>query len=161
MSRSFDRGGLLGFVSFILPLILDGIFHKALPSVFAPNTLAMMQREDLRFVDVRWRKRRDRALQVAIFTAFAATFVMAVTTAVRAVVGAVLARNLTPISPISGLLAAPVAIFGARWLSQRRQVQGDVADVLAAQQKQMHEMEAKADNAAKEPELQQTGPATA
>lgn len=34
LSRKCDRTGLIGFLTFILPLILDSIFHAALPAVF-------------------------------------------------------------------------------------------------------------------------------
>ena len=66
ISRSFDRGGMLALFTFILPLILDGIFHGALPRLFAPNTLAMLQRPELTFSAIRRRKRTDRALQLAL-----------------------------------------------------------------------------------------------
>ena len=38
LSRSFDRSGVAGLLSFILPLILDGIFHGAAPALFAPQS---------------------------------------------------------------------------------------------------------------------------
>ena len=59
ISRGFDRPGFRGFVSFILPIILDSIFHAKFPKVFGPNTIASLQRRDT-FVRVRWNKRRDR-----------------------------------------------------------------------------------------------------
>ena len=65
ISRGFDRPGFRGFVSFILPIILDSIFHAKFPKVFGPNTIASLQRRDT-FVRVRWNKRRDRLLQVAV-----------------------------------------------------------------------------------------------
>ena len=43
LSRGFDRPGSLGFATFILPLILDGIFHGLAPKLFSPNTIAMLQ----------------------------------------------------------------------------------------------------------------------
>jgi len=43
ISRGFDRPGFFGFLTFVLPLILDGIFHKAFPKVFGPNTIASLQ----------------------------------------------------------------------------------------------------------------------
>jgi len=64
ISRELDRPGKLGFVSFVLPLILDSIFNKMAPKVFAPNTISMLQREGIGFTDVRRRKRMDRALQI-------------------------------------------------------------------------------------------------
>ena len=61
MSRLFDVGG---FVGFVLPIILDGIFNKLAPWLFAPNNIRMLQRVDMSFAQVAARKRRDRALQV-------------------------------------------------------------------------------------------------
>ena len=69
LSRSLDRSGVRAFLSFIGPLILDGIFHGALPALFAPNTLAMLQKPELTFVHIRWRKRADRAAQLALLAA--------------------------------------------------------------------------------------------
>lgn len=43
ISRGFDRPGVQGFATFVLPLILDGVFHKACPRVFGPNTIASLQ----------------------------------------------------------------------------------------------------------------------
>ena len=66
ISRELDRPGKLGFLTFILPLILDSIFSKILPKVFAPNTISMLQKEGITFTGVRRRKRFDRLGQVAI-----------------------------------------------------------------------------------------------
>ena len=66
ISRGFDRPGALGFATFVLPLILDGIFHGKFPKLFAPNTIAMLQRDGLSFTDVQRRKRLDRAVQLMV-----------------------------------------------------------------------------------------------
>ncbi len=66
ISRDLDRPGKLGFLTFLLPIILDGIFSKMLPKVFAPNTIAMLQRQGITFTGIGRRKRMDRAGQVAI-----------------------------------------------------------------------------------------------
>ncbi|GKY95927.1 hypothetical protein MPSEU_000553300 [Mayamaea pseudoterrestris] len=66
LSRELDRPGKLGFVTFILPIILDSIFHGLAPRLFTPNIIAMMQREEYTFTQVARRKRIDRTLQVAI-----------------------------------------------------------------------------------------------
>ena len=68
ISRELDRPGKLGFLTFILPLILDSIFHKMAPKVFQPNTIAMLQLEGWSFRQVARRKRFDRIGQVAIIT---------------------------------------------------------------------------------------------
>eukprot|EP00908_Phaeocystis_cordata_P022341 Transcript_4762.p1 GENE.Transcript_4762~~Transcript_4762.p1 ORF type:complete len:515 (-),score=176.67 Transcript_4762:94-1638(-) len=136
LSRSFDRSGPLGLLCFILPLILDGIFHGALPQLFAPNTLAMLQKPELSFTHIRWRKRADRALQLALLGA-AAT---AVARVLRAALG-LAARAVTQLlgggagSGVGRLLTAlPVAAAaGAVALFLQRRAGSDVADVLAGQ----------------------------
>lgn len=55
ISREFDRPGAMGFLTFILPLILDGIFNRVAPKIFSPNTIAMLQRDGLSFREVRAR----------------------------------------------------------------------------------------------------------
>jgi hypothetical protein len=64
ISRNMDRPGKLFFVYFILPLILDGIFHKLAPTFFGPNIFAMFQKKDIGFKQIQTKKRLDRALQV-------------------------------------------------------------------------------------------------
>eukprot|EP00555_Chaetoceros_dichaeta_P010260 CAMPEP_0198270948 /NCGR_PEP_ID=MMETSP1447-20131203/47229_1 /TAXON_ID=420782 /ORGANISM="Chaetoceros dichaeta, Strain CCMP1751" /LENGTH=683 /DNA_ID=CAMNT_0043963281 /DNA_START=151 /DNA_END=2202 /DNA_ORIENTATION=+ len=64
VSRELDRPGARGFLSFILPLILDSIFHGILPKIFAPNVIAMLQKDGMSFKALRQRKRMDRAGQV-------------------------------------------------------------------------------------------------
>lgn len=127
LSRSFDRGGLAAFATFILPLILDGIFHSLAPRFFAPNTLAMLQKPELSFGAVRRRKRQDRALQLAILAATATAATQATLAALR------LAVRLPPIASAAplGALAAAAALGLFRRLGARR----DVADVLAMQEK--------------------------
>lgn len=65
ISRNMDRSGKLFYVNFLLPLILDGIFHKLAPKVFGPNIFAMFKRPNITFQQIRRKKRLDRALQVA------------------------------------------------------------------------------------------------
>lgn len=77
LSRGFDRTGVAGFFGFILPLILDSVFHGALPRVFAPNTIAFLQKEGVTFRHIRMRKALDRVMQGAVlgavgFAAFSA-----------------------------------------------------------------------------------------
>mmetsp|Transcript_37247 Transcript_37247/g.105094 ORF Transcript_37247/g.105094 Transcript_37247/m.105094 type:complete len:458 (+) Transcript_37247:47-1420(+) len=63
MSRRFDTGG---FVGFVLPIILDGVFSKAAPWLFGPNNIRLMQNNDLRFSEIARKKLLDRILQVSI-----------------------------------------------------------------------------------------------
>ena len=81
ISRDLDRPGKLGFITFILPLILDSIFNKMAPKIFSPNVISMLQKEGVGFRQVARRKRQDRLLQVALI----GTFMTATVTAARAV----------------------------------------------------------------------------
>ena len=101
ISRGLDRPGFLGFVTFILPIILDSVFHAALPRVFGPNVIASLQ-QDGTFVDVRRRKRRDRLLQVGVIGSCLA----AAGFAAKFAIGHALA---TPLARKRALVAAGVA----------------------------------------------------
>jgi len=68
ISRELDRPGALGFVTFILPIILDAIFHKSFPKIFSPNVITMLQRDDLTFKQVARKKRFDRIGQVLLLS---------------------------------------------------------------------------------------------
>lgn len=69
LSRELDRPGALGFVTFILPIILDAIFNGLAPKFFRPNIIAMLQQEGVTFQQVMRIKRNDRIAQVAILGA--------------------------------------------------------------------------------------------
>ena len=66
ISRDLDRPGLIGAFTFIIPIILDSIFHGINPKLFAPNVISMLQRDDLTFNQIARRKRLDRTVQVAV-----------------------------------------------------------------------------------------------
>jgi 2-polyprenyl-6-methoxyphenol hydroxylase-like FAD-dependent oxidoreductase len=85
ISRGFDGG----FLTFVLPLILDGVFHKAFPNVFMPNTIQMLQKEDWTFSRVARRKRAERVAQVAILSTLLAAVAWLVGKAAKAAFGAI------------------------------------------------------------------------
>ena len=66
ISHSLDRPGVSGVFTFLIPVILDGIFHKLAPQLFAPNIIAMIQNEEVTFLEAAQRKRLDRVAQLAI-----------------------------------------------------------------------------------------------
>jgi len=68
ISRGLDRPGKLGFLTFVLPLILDSIFHGIAPKIFAPNTIAMLQKEGIGFRGIRRRKMFDRIGQTFVLS---------------------------------------------------------------------------------------------
>ena len=85
ISRDLDRPGRLGFITFILPIILDSIFHKFAPKLFMPNVITMLQRENYTFQQLARRKRLDRFAQASIvgvglsLVAFAASTLVRIT----------------------------------------------------------------------------------
>jgi len=88
ISRNMDRPGKMFFLCFILPLILDGIFHKLAPAVSGPSIFKMFQRRDVTFRQIQRIKRTDRVLQVAIICGTAAAAVRGAFAAVGAVASA-------------------------------------------------------------------------
>ena len=66
ISRNMDRPGKLGTAAFVLPLILDGVFYKLAPALFAPNMFALFQKEGATFRGMQYRKRFDRLTQLGI-----------------------------------------------------------------------------------------------
>ena len=85
ISRSFDGG----FLTFVLPLIVDGVFHKAFPKVFTPNTIQMLQKEDWTFSRVARRKRAERVAQTAILSTLLAVVAWLVGKVAKAAFGAI------------------------------------------------------------------------
>lgn len=63
ISAGLDKPGVGGLFGFIFPLILDKLFHKIAPDLFAQNVIAMLQRDDITFQEVAARKRIDRVAQ--------------------------------------------------------------------------------------------------
>lgn len=68
MSRELDRPGKLGLLTFVFPLILDSLFHRLAPKLFAPSTLSMFSLEGYDFRKIRARKRLDRAMQLTLIS---------------------------------------------------------------------------------------------
>ena len=131
LSRSFDRRGLAGFATFIGPIIMDAIFGK-LPIVgklFAPNTLALLQNPEYTYAMVRWRKRADRAVQLALLAAIGTGVGALLRRAAAAVVALVPRRALLAGGALAVSAAAVKALRGRGADDQPQQA--DIADVLA------------------------------
>jgi kynurenine 3-monooxygenase len=75
VSHNLDRPGAAGIFTFLIPIIMDGIFSKVLPQLFTPNVITMLQSEELTFQEVALRKRLDRIGQLAILGGGLATTV--------------------------------------------------------------------------------------
>jgi len=91
ISRGLDGG----FLTFVLPIILDGIFHKLAPALFMPNVIQMMLNPDWSFSAVGERKRRERPVKVGIITAVLGCVWCALAAAGRALLPWLL-RTLAP-----------------------------------------------------------------
>jgi kynurenine 3-monooxygenase len=66
VSHGLDRPGIAGVVNFLIPIILDGIFQKLAPQIFAPNVISMIQKEEITFQQAVQRKRLDRLGQLCL-----------------------------------------------------------------------------------------------
>lgn len=66
ISQRMDRG----FVYFILPLIIDRLFHQAFPWLFESTTISCMQDERKKFTQTLRRKMVDRIVQLAMVSSF-------------------------------------------------------------------------------------------
>mmetsp|Transcript_20579 Transcript_20579/g.46211 ORF Transcript_20579/g.46211 Transcript_20579/m.46211 type:complete len:556 (+) Transcript_20579:66-1733(+) len=64
ISRGFDGPGPIGTARFVVPLLMDSFFNKALPSVFTQPILRALQDEKMTFSGLERRKRWERLLQV-------------------------------------------------------------------------------------------------
>ena len=115
ISRDLDRPGFLGFVTFILPIILDGIFSSLAPQIFGPNTIALLQRDGITFQEVAQRKRRDRALQVVTLVVVAWATSFFTSGGLRALAPGL---DATPVPVSSALGASLVAGAGAVQISR-------------------------------------------
>lgn len=79
MSQRMDRG----FIYFILPLIIDKVFHNALPWLFEKSLVGCMQDESKTFTQVMRRKRIDRIMQISVFSLVTMGILHCVVTAVQ------------------------------------------------------------------------------
>lgn len=104
ISRELDRPGALGFITFILPIILDAIFHGIAPKIFAPNTISMLQKEGIGFQQVARRKRLDRLGQVAILGSVAVSMFSLAKVIVATIANALGKRSSTVFGGFLGLV---------------------------------------------------------
>ena len=70
-------------IVFVLPIILDGMFHKIAPKIFGPNMFGMFQRQDIGFKQIQRKKRLDRTLQVAIIASVLTATGVGIKSAIR------------------------------------------------------------------------------
>ena len=68
LSRAGDRSSRIGFLSFLIPLLVDAFFHKVFPTVFTPPTPGLIHNVEYRFHQVAVRKRWERLVQACILT---------------------------------------------------------------------------------------------
>jgi hypothetical protein len=106
ISRNMDRPGKQFFIYFVLPLILDGFFHKIAPKIFGPNIFDMFKKKDIGFKQIQTKKRLDRALQVACL----GSLVTGMLFSVSATVGVLTrATGKSRLAVSAGFMAAAIA----------------------------------------------------
>lgn len=66
MSRKLDGG----FLSFVLPLIVDTVLNNVAPWIFSPNSISSLQNEKKSFTQIQARKRLDRVMQISLGLTF-------------------------------------------------------------------------------------------
>jgi hypothetical protein len=106
LSRASDRPGWIGFVTFVIPILMDAFFSKKLPGLFQPPVPALVHNEKYRFHQVGRRKRLDRIGQTMILI-FAATGLVAATKLLVQSIARALGRSCWMVS-----LAMTVSVFG-------------------------------------------------
>lgn len=116
ISRELDRPGLLGVITFILPLVIDSIFNKMAPRLFSPNTIAMLQKRENTFCGIRRRKRLERLGQFTTLATLFSTLVFGIKQFIRMLSRVTGKRNTTVTISLVGFAVAiafvkKVAIF--------------------------------------------------
>jgi len=129
ISRELDRPGFLGTITFIIPIILDSIFNKINPTLFAPNIISMLQRDDMTFNQVARRKRLDRTIQVAILCSLATGATWAAKFAAVSIAKAIERRTSTVSAVLAGITTC--VLFSSKALTQILNSEMAPADVLA------------------------------
>jgi len=123
ISRNMDRPGKLFFLNFILPLILDGIFHKIAPKIFGPNMFAMFQRQDINFKQIQRKKRLDRTLQFALIGSLS-TGMAFVANAGISLLARVTGKSRSSVTMTMTMTAAVVSLLRKVTSSKKRETKG-------------------------------------
>jgi hypothetical protein len=114
MSRELDRPGKLGLFTFVFPLILDSIFHRLAPKLFAPSTLSMFSLEGYDFRTIRARKRLDRAMQVTLISTTLAMVSRGAVLLFKILVKALLHGNSVVTKTLGGAFSTAVVFSSVR-----------------------------------------------
>ena len=110
LSRDLDRPGMLGFFTFILPIILDSVFHGLAPGIFTPNVISMLQREEYTFVQVARRKRLERMAHLAILGGVLSSGMWAVKATIRTAAKMLGRKSSTVTGALAGSIAGAVLL---------------------------------------------------
>jgi len=109
ISRGIDRPGKLGTLQFILPLILDSIFHKRFPLIFGPSIFGMFQKQNITFTGIQRRKRLDRMMQSIVIGSVLSAVAVAMRSLIKVMAKALGVRDVV----VSGCLVALVGVVAA------------------------------------------------
>jgi len=109
ISRGIDRPGKLGTLQFILPLILDSIFHKISPKIFGENIFGMFKKEGITFVEIQRKKRLDRMMQATVILSGMSLFGVGVRTLIKSLARLLGVKDIL----VSGCLVALLGVVAA------------------------------------------------
>ena len=110
ISRGIDRPGKLGTLQFILPLILDSIFHKLAPKIFGENIFGMFKKEGITFVEIQRKKRLDRMMQATVILSGMSLFGVGVRTLIKSLARLLGVKDIVVGASLVALLGAASAI---------------------------------------------------
>jgi len=110
ISRGMDRPGKLGTMRFIIPLIVDSIFNKVAPTIFAPGIFGMFQKQGIQFDQIQKRKRLDRLTQSFVILSAMSVMGVGIRYIVKLVVRAIGIKNSIMSGSMGALLASAVGL---------------------------------------------------
>ncbi|KAJ1485145.1 hypothetical protein T484DRAFT_1893076 [Baffinella frigidus] len=116
MSQKMDRPGTAGFLSFILPLIVDSTFKKYLPGLFTGTTTSSLQNPGRRPSELVMRKRFERVAQLLIISTLVAASLYASAAVLKLLiisplVAASLYASAAALKVLSAAFGGPVTAF--------------------------------------------------
>jgi hypothetical protein len=108
LCRAGDRPGRIGFLSYLIPIIMDGFFSKVAPAIFEPPMPALLHNDQYSFHQAAVRKRLDRLVQVSMISASVVLLVRSTKQLVRAI-ARVLGKSNSTVA--LGLIIPFIAFF--------------------------------------------------
>jgi kynurenine 3-monooxygenase len=107
LSRAGDRPGRIGFLSFLIPIMMDAFFNKLAPKLFEVPVPGLIHNDKYTFHQVAVRKRWERLVQVSVLSVSFTLLVRATKQIIRSI-----AKSLgKSTSTVTLGLVAPFVLF--------------------------------------------------